>query len=62
LNTERARATKIALPPLEVQRRIVDECERLEQTKNKFFASNMNAKDFEKLIKEKKNEIIKKYL
>ncbi|AKG21215.1 restriction endonuclease subunit S [Calothrix sp. 336/3] len=62
LNTERVRATKIPLPPLEVQQQIVNECERMEQTRNQFFAANMNAKDFEKLIKEKKNEIIRKYL
>lgn len=62
LNTERVRSTKIPLPPLEVQQQIIDECEQIEQTKNQFFAANMNAKDFEKLIKEKKNEIIKKHL
>lgn len=31
LNTERVRATKIPLPPLEVQQQIVDECEEIDQ-------------------------------
>jgi len=36
-------------------------CKIVDET-HQFFAANMNAKDFEKLIKEKKNEIIKKHL
>jgi type I restriction-modification system DNA methylase subunit len=53
---------KIPLPPLDVQARIVGEIEELEKNKQQYLTEGVTMKDFERIIKEKKNEIIKKYL
>ncbi len=53
---------KIPLPPPSIQAQIVADCEKLEKNKNQYLIEGLSLKDFEKLIKEKKNEIIKKHL
>jgi type I restriction enzyme M protein len=53
---------KIPLPPIEIQKQIVAEYEELESTKGKFYANGISGKDFEQLIKTKKQEILNKYL
>lgn len=53
---------KIPLPPLNIQEKIVTEIEELEKNKNQFLKDGINMKDFDRLIKDKTNEIIDKYL
>jgi restriction endonuclease S subunit len=55
LNTERVKATKIPLPPLEVQQQIVDECEAIDQSVIKAKEAIEQAK---KEIEEKVNSIL----
>ncbi len=62
INSSKLSSFKIPLPPLEIQEKIVVEIEEFEKNKNQFLIDGISLKDFEKLIKEKKNEIIKKYL
>jgi len=61
LNKDRVSVTKIPLPPMKVQLQIVKEIELFEKDKNKFLKGK-TVKDYEILIKQKKNEIIKKHL
>jgi restriction endonuclease S subunit len=53
---------KIPLPPLEIQTQIVEEIEKLEKNKSHFLKEGMSMKDFENVIKETKQAILKKYL
>ena len=52
----------IPLPPLEVQQQIIDAMEEFEKNKNQFLNDGISIKEFEKLIKEKRNEVLKSYL
>ena len=61
LNKERVSVTKIPLPPIEVQKQIVKEIAQFEKTKNQFL-KNQTVKEYEIIIKRKKNDIIRKYL
>ena len=62
LSKEYLRNLKIPLPPLDIQEKIVAECENLEKNKSQLMTEGMSMKDFEKAVKEKKKEIMQKYL
>jgi type I restriction-modification system DNA methylase subunit len=62
LNSTNLKNIKIPLPPLSVQEQIVLECEAIEKNKNQFLVEDISLKDFEKLVRGKKAEIIKNYL
>jgi restriction endonuclease S subunit len=55
-------AIKIPLPPLDVQTQIIEEIEKLEKNKSQLLEEGMSMKDFENVIKETKQAILKKYL
>lgn len=52
----------IPLPPLEIQQQIIDAMEEFEKNKNQFLIDGISIKEFEKLIKDKRNEVLKSYL
>ena len=53
---------KIPVPPLDVQQKIVDECDELDRNKNQLIVGNISMKDFELLVIYEKQTILKKYL
>ena len=53
---------KIPLPPLEIQQQMIDKIEELEKNKNQFLKDEISMKDFEKLIKDKRVEIINSFI
>jgi restriction endonuclease S subunit len=55
-------AIKIPLPPLDIQTQIIEEIEKLEKNKSQLLEEGMSMKDFENVIKETKQAILKKYL
>lgn len=61
LNKERVKNTKIPLPPITVQESILKAIETFEKDKNKYLKGK-TVKDYEEIIKQKKNEIIKSFI
>jgi type I restriction enzyme M protein len=53
---------KIPMPPQDIQAKIVEEMEEIERHKIRYFEPGMTAKEFEALIKARKNEVLSRYL
>ena len=53
---------KIPLPPPNIQQEIVAALEAFERDKNQLMVDGISMKDFEALVKQRKNEIIKSFL
>ncbi len=53
---------KIPVPPLEIQGKIVKEIESLENSKGRLFTDGLSSQEFDKLIKQKKQGILDKFL
>jgi len=53
---------QIPVPSLKIQTQIVEEIEELENNKSQFLKEGVSVKDFEAVIKENKQAILKKYL
>lgn len=53
---------KIPLPPLNIQQEIVAALEAFERDKNQLMIDGISMKDFEALVKQRKNEIVKSFL
>ncbi len=53
---------KIPLPPLEVQQQIVESIAKFDESKNQYLTQGVTVKEYDQIIKEKSNEIIKSFL
>jgi restriction endonuclease S subunit len=53
---------KIPLPPPNIQQEIVAALEAFERDKNQLMVDGISMKDFEALVKQRKNEIVKSFL
>ena len=62
LTLETIREIQIPLPPLEIQQKIVTECEEVEQSIGGLISSGVLVSELPEKIKQLKNDIFKKYL
>lgn len=53
---------RIPLPPKDIQKKLVDEVEQVDNERNKYFKLGMSEKEFDSQIKMLKAEIMDKYL
>jgi len=61
LNIDRAKTTKIPIPPKDVQKQIIDAVAEFDKNKNELLKKR-SVQEYELLIKEKKNEIMRSFL